>query len=478
LAYKNFTHAVWGAWLEDSRERHAGTLPDNPEGLWAHAWELFKAGEESAHQERSYLHARRERDEFWYAERFGLSWPQLMSTGRVFAAGASPSAGPSGGPSPRPSGGPSPSPAKSFSITGPADVPGLSQYQYQIALGAGQTATGIKWTVDKPTATFVGAVNAAKVTVAFKNTGADWINLKATFTLNGTSQSAQKQIALVQVKLDTPVLGNPGKVTNSAALGIYLVNPPAAPAKPTWVTTFTPGSNSAAFTYNGSAQAAEPGQLIRSNAGADPAFKADATVTLTSPAQRPTAHQNIQIGFMQLGVDAGNATYATTPPGKKRVITIPTTMSVDWLSTPPAANDDWPWYDQSSRFTGTGSGTWTQPIPMADSPGFSFPSQYNPNNAADPNKNKALVSASDAFAFTVRIGVRTLNADLGANSHYFSEGQSTWVTNFVWPVTPGVSIVTLGPQAWTVPAAPTEIAVNVVPTVTNHNANFLRMIPT
>jgi GT2 family glycosyltransferase len=112
LAYKNFTQAVWGAWLADGRIRHGGTLPENPEGLWAHAWELFKSEEDSARQERSYLQARRQRDEFWYAERFGLSWPRLMSSGRVLAAGASPSPAPSGGPSPKPSASPSPAPCQ------------------------------------------------------------------------------------------------------------------------------------------------------------------------------------------------------------------------------------------------------------------------------------------------------------------------------------------------------------------------------
>lgn len=96
-AYKNFTHAVWGAWLDVGRQRHAGTLPENPEGLWARAWEVFKSEEDSARQERSYLHARRQHDEFWYARHFGLSWPQLTPTSRaaalrpLFAASASPS---------------------------------------------------------------------------------------------------------------------------------------------------------------------------------------------------------------------------------------------------------------------------------------------------------------------------------------------------------------------------------------------------
>jgi hypothetical protein len=87
------------------------------------------------------------------------------------------------------------------------------------------------------------------------------------------------------------------------------------------------------------------------------------------------------------------------------------------------------------------------------------------------------VSGKDTFAFTVRIGVRTLDTDVGADTHYFTEGQTTWTVTFIWPVTPGVKIVTLGPASWTAPAVPSEINVNVVPTSTNHNAPFLRVIP-
>ncbi len=81
MARKNFTAAVWSQWVEHCRERHAGGLSDHPEGLWALVWELFQADRASVEQERSYLHAHRIRDEFWYAERFGLSWPRLESAG-------------------------------------------------------------------------------------------------------------------------------------------------------------------------------------------------------------------------------------------------------------------------------------------------------------------------------------------------------------------------------------------------------------
>ena len=77
LARKNFTHSAWETWVERRREQHAEALPEHPEGLWAHAWQVFESRRGSVEEERSYLMARRVRDEFWYAERFGLTWPRL-----------------------------------------------------------------------------------------------------------------------------------------------------------------------------------------------------------------------------------------------------------------------------------------------------------------------------------------------------------------------------------------------------------------
>jgi glycosyltransferase involved in cell wall biosynthesis len=106
MARKNFTHGVWAEWLELCRQRNQGPLAEHPEGLWAHVWQLFNAERASVEQERSYLHFRRPRDEFWYAQRFGLPWPSLRPVAaRPIALGPSPS--------PRPTGLPSPSPAPS-----------------------------------------------------------------------------------------------------------------------------------------------------------------------------------------------------------------------------------------------------------------------------------------------------------------------------------------------------------------------------
>lgn len=86
MARKNFTHGVWSEWLDRCRMRHPGRLHEHPEGLWARVWKLFEEQRASVEQERAYLHARRVRDEFWYAERFGLTWPRLRSAPTAPAA--------------------------------------------------------------------------------------------------------------------------------------------------------------------------------------------------------------------------------------------------------------------------------------------------------------------------------------------------------------------------------------------------------
>jgi hypothetical protein len=119
MARKNFTPAVWAQWLAGCREQHPGPLAGHPEGLWAHAWQLLQASGPGLEQERSYLHARRTRDEFWYAERFGLSWPRLAGTGAgVTGAAASPSTSPA--PSSQPSPSPRPAPAVEIQINNSA----------------------------------------------------------------------------------------------------------------------------------------------------------------------------------------------------------------------------------------------------------------------------------------------------------------------------------------------------------------------
>jgi hypothetical protein len=230
----------------------------------------------------------------------------------------------------------------------------------------------------------------------------------------------------------------------------------------------------AAFTYNGVNQAGEARRVVTSNnpavAGVS-AFSASTRVTLTSPPQRPTAHQRIQIGYIQNGVSAGTVNY---PPGRTRTVTVPTNDTVDWRG--PGPTDEWPWYDQGSRDTGAGPSPWITTLTMADSPSVFYPAQHNPNRPADLGALNALGTAATSLSFVIRIAVRTLDTELGSDEFYFDEAHSVWAVNFAWPVVPGVSIVSMG-GAWTVPPAPLRVSVDVVPTSINIAIPFLRFIP-
>jgi len=81
MARKAFTQSVWEEWVEGCRRRHSEGLADHPEGLWAHAWKQFDEDRPSVEQDRGYLQANRPRDEFWYADRFGLDWPSFGTAG-------------------------------------------------------------------------------------------------------------------------------------------------------------------------------------------------------------------------------------------------------------------------------------------------------------------------------------------------------------------------------------------------------------
>ena len=69
IARKNFTESTWRAWLAALRARSAPSK-------WRKIWRLYREREASAERERRYLDERRVYDEFWFARKFGLSWPE------------------------------------------------------------------------------------------------------------------------------------------------------------------------------------------------------------------------------------------------------------------------------------------------------------------------------------------------------------------------------------------------------------------
>lgn len=126
MARKNFTESVWLQWVEAASSRHSFSVSEIAEGIWARAWLKFNQRKDSADQERASLHARRKRDEFWYAGNFGLSWPALLK----HEIGARPSApAPFGSPAPSPSPGvpklilKQPTEGKTFAIDEAANPP-------------------------------------------------------------------------------------------------------------------------------------------------------------------------------------------------------------------------------------------------------------------------------------------------------------------------------------------------------------------
>jgi glycosyltransferase involved in cell wall biosynthesis len=158
MARKNLTGSVWAYWIDRCRQRSPERLTEHPEGLWAHAWELFLEDRPSAEQERAYLQARRVRDEFWYAERFGLSWPRLQSlsaaaTGPLLADMAlAPSVAPSPKPSPKPGQAKlvidSPAPNTTFAITDAPAMPQIVARARVTGITPDPTpTTQFKWTV-------------------------------------------------------------------------------------------------------------------------------------------------------------------------------------------------------------------------------------------------------------------------------------------------------------------------------------------
>lgn len=73
MARKHFSDAVWDEWV-------AGRRSQIDPASWDESWSLFEERRDSVERQRSYLLERRTHDEFWYARRFGLTWPARFVT--------------------------------------------------------------------------------------------------------------------------------------------------------------------------------------------------------------------------------------------------------------------------------------------------------------------------------------------------------------------------------------------------------------
>lgn len=228
MARKNFTHAAWADWVERCRQRNAGTLTDHPEGLWARVWEMFQADAESIEQERTFLQGNRARDEFWYAERFGLSWPRLESS----------APGPYMLPEVEASPSPSPSPA-------PCQVDGIIFSHTPICLDEEMTFTAdgtslddVNWETDPAGIPATGS--GENFTTKWDSVG---LNKKVTASCNGSSFDAYVDVVGVdEVIVDgtAPEDAGPVSLNNGTSIVLLAKRTPAPatgawpPGQPTW----------------------------------------------------------------------------------------------------------------------------------------------------------------------------------------------------------------------------------------------------
>jgi len=192
-ARKNFSSSVWDDWVEQRRMRSLGPLAEHPEGLWARAWSLFEEGRPSAEQERSYLQSRRTRDEFWYAERFGLAWPRLESIQRAGQIRYS---------LPSPSPGPSPSPA-------PCNLTGIEASNVQLYIGEpgmfiakGSNVSGVQWSTTPAGNPATGS--GANFKTRWSATG----TVTVTATCGSTTKTFSVRIVAIEVQINNTAATN------------------------------------------------------------------------------------------------------------------------------------------------------------------------------------------------------------------------------------------------------------------------------
>jgi glycosyltransferase involved in cell wall biosynthesis len=195
---KHLTHTVWEEWLQLRRSRVEAQGPGYPEGLWARAWHLFQNGISSVEQERSYLHARRIHDEFWYARRFKLDWPKLQS--RV--AGSS---------TLTPHVGPSPSPVANCQLTGvsPASA-SLFAGEPQQFVAQGSNLAAVTWT------TSASANPATGTGPSFTTRWSAIGNQTVTATCGGVSKSVTVRVHSLDIQINnTPATNDDLVILNS-----------------------------------------------------------------------------------------------------------------------------------------------------------------------------------------------------------------------------------------------------------------------
>ena len=429
MARKNFTQAVWAQWMAACREENSGPLAGHPEGLWAHAWQLLQAGGPGLQQERSYLHARRTRDEFWYAERFGLTWPRLAGAGAEFATAA---AGPSSSPSQQPSPSPRPAPTVEIQVNNtaaatddlvllrsqhPARRPAVS---CQIRLTSNETSP-VTIVLHDPAGLLLFPT-AASVTVTLPVSKAF-----VAFQISGQTASAAIGDAVVEARVGT-------------------VTGPVAGRKPVTVVSFA--NTQLALTKGGNYSLTGSGYAVTGT----PAVSFSAKATIQPAGVNCSAPQlkNIRIGLMQeVTAGAGFITRSWTnptvvfgagaPSGKAVVehATITTSSSFTPAVTQPV-NDGFagafPMYD-----TGQNSATALEPpagcagaatATSNDSPSSGFPATFSVPAVASDGTTVGNAVWQNRGHLTRVNHFQTFCVTFDTVSHEFSAlRQATWDIN-------------------------------------------------
>jgi hypothetical protein len=275
------------------------------------------------------------------------------------------------------------------------------------------------------------------------------VNVSGTALKNNVKRAGVKPVALVQVVVGTAALSKVTATATSSMTWSCTVNESGY-----YVVTHRPGSETDAFGYkNGTIGALEPLSVLWSNSSGT-AFALEATCTLIAPSGHLDAIKRIQIGLIQTASMSAAASY--TGSGLTRTQVMPTTSGLDWTSWPrEPSREDWPWYGlpslEASR-TPTGATTSPVKLNMIDTPAMAWPKYLTPRG------NVPITSGTGTMGFTVHLGARTIDRDLGADELYFSEAHLGWSLAFAWP-----STCTQDPnQPWSFPSEPVRVPVDVV----------------
>jgi hypothetical protein len=341
------------------------------------------------------------------------------------------------------------------------------------------------WTMNNPAAATMTVPNLGPVGIVqleYKPNIAAMVQLKVTFTINGVPISATKDIALVKVTLAAPTFATPGKGVSSGTGNYgFQVRPAAGQIAPVYVTTNRPGSDVPKFKMTSGTQLADEAYQGITTGSGGAGFTSSTSVTLTAPAARPNAITRITIGYIQKLSISGSTVYDFGGGATGiRTLATPSADTVDWYAS--SATDEWPWYDQSSRWTPANNANTSKMIPLSDSPSRFFPSRYNPLfPLANINNMKPLKSGINVMDFPLYIAAYSIDTNGGMDENlylYYNQGTSGgWKATPVFPiVVPNVSIVTKGAATWTAPATATALSVNVIPSSLSGQIPFARFV--